>query len=722
MSGKVKLSFVRTACPQFYDLSLPHFQAPRDWTGHQLRVKILLHSHEDYQRLIDGVREKTACRYPGALVHVEAEFSQPRQVLDKFTGRETDREKLGIYMRASLPQSLQDRQAEIEAYLWSKLRPFASAGVSECEAAQFNRVRAVNTLCFRQVELPLDRPGIHLVVGDNGDWGHNSNGAGKSALLSLLRVGLYGSTTKGQHHDLLCRRGASPRKASYVKVLYQWRGQRYCVVRHRRPRPRLQIRENGRDVSIGNIPSGTQAEIERRCGLSENVFDHSVLVDQKLLQTAENFLYGTDKQKKELLDALLGTERFAQAAEAVRQGYDCWMAEAARTEGLAALLKEKQAFLTAQIRTLRKNPVEHKLMRERAWLEERLAAPTYQGLELRCDEIRLRIARAFREQAGTQAELKEVWHKLQYASTEYRDSHRTWRQQQQMRQGRCPLCLRPLDKRPSRGRIAILAARMKEAQGKQVKIQREAKRLEALADQQTRHLGQARSKERFLAEHARQFARLQDRLKWLRQREQNRPESVLLQQAQKRLRQMMDQSKMVKRSLEVLHGDAAFWNYCLSVFSREGIVNYIYAGLCRRLNAAASDYSRCLTDGVIQLVFSPQMMRKKGQTVNHFEVQVVNLQGGADRRDQSRGEEQLAALICVLALRAVGPRTNLLILDEPVEGLDRQNALRFAEGLKKLQRQIPVIFLATHNETVQAEFRDFDTLKVAKQNRIAQLV
>ncbi|MDE1971107.1 MAG: hypothetical protein KGI50_06070, partial [Patescibacteria group bacterium] len=148
---------------------------------------------------------------------------------------------------------------------------------------------------------------------------------------------------------------------------------------------------------------------------------------------------------------------------------------------------------------------------------------------------------------------------------------------------------------------------------------------------------------------------------------------------------------------------------------------FIYAGLCRSLNASAKFYSDVFTDGIIQLRFEPQTTRKSGKVVNEFQVRVFNTQGGENQNDQSRGEEQLAALMCVLCLRDVGPKSNLLILDEPVEGLDVENSISFARGLKKISDRIPTIFLATHNEYVKSEFRSANTIKIIKEKRISRI-
>ena len=190
---------------------------------------------------------------------------------------------------------------------------------------------------------------------------------------------------------------------------------------------------------------------------------------------------------------------------------------------------------------------------------------------------------------------------------------------------------------------------------------------------------------------------------------------------QKQIAEFQKRIVHFKAALEAICEHENFLEYCETVLSRKGLVNFLYEQVCGTLNQSARDYAEMFTGSVIQLRFSPITQRKSGEIVNEFSIEVVNTQGGESKTDQSRGEEQLAALMCVLCLRDIGPRSNLLILDEPTEGLDAVNSRRFADGLNGLQKKFPCILLATHNPDIKARFSEERQIRVVKKNRVAEV-
>jgi DNA repair exonuclease SbcCD ATPase subunit len=200
------------------------------------------------------------------------------------------------------------------------------------------------------------------------------------------------------------------------------------------------------------------------------------------------------------------------------------------------------------------------------------------------------------------------------------------------------------------------------------------------------------------------------------------PASSLLKKSRRRLVKVRQAIQIFRQAGRCLEGRLERLNFCEQVLSREGLVNYLYGSLCERLNPAAEKYSRMFCDGLLTLRFTPYTTRKDGRIVNEFDVQIVNVQGGEGRKDQSRGEEQIASLVCILALRSVGPSSNLLILDEPAEGLEPVNAARLAEGIERLSREIPVILLATHNESLKARFSGGESIRLEKRGGVSRIV
>ena len=69
--------------------------------------------------------------------------------------------------------------------------------------------------------------------------------------------------------------------------------------------------------------------------------------------------------------------------------------------------------------------------------------------------------------------------------------------------------------------------------------------------------------------------------------------------------------------------------------------------------------------------------------------------------DLSGGQQQMAALIKVLLAEP-----EILLLDEPTKGMDREHSRKFGELLRKLTDQGKTIFIVSHDLEFCAEYSD----------------
>jgi ABC-type multidrug transport system ATPase subunit len=63
-----------------------------------------------------------------------------------------------------------------------------------------------------------------------------------------------------------------------------------------------------------------------------------------------------------------------------------------------------------------------------------------------------------------------------------------------------------------------------------------------------------------------------------------------------------------------------------------------------------------------------------------------------------------------------------MILDEPGEGLDAQNAKVFAQGVKQVADRLGYVILTTHNPYVLSEFGHDDIVRVVKHKGVSRVV
>src|SRR5262249_20391699 len=101
---------------------------------------------------------------------------------------------------------------------------------------------------------------------------------------------------------------------------------------------------------------------------------------------------------------------------------------------------------------------------------------------------------------------------------------------------------------------------------------------------------------------------------------------------------------------------------------------------------------------------------------------VLNATGGEDIDAQSDGERALAGLIASFALREIAPRCNVLILDEPGNGLDPSSARQFAKALRELKAKFETIFVTSHNVHILQELQGENLIVVEKQNGVSRIV
>lgn len=720
------LHFIPTKTPRLYDLSLSNFRSPadRNYEGARIRVPVKVSdSSPNYYETIEKVRRENEKRFPGATILIIPRFEEAGAQETILRLSSTDEEKVRAYMKATLPTELFPERERIASYLTSALKKTSKAVTPRPTEVNFRTVTAKNCLSFEEVKLNLQFQGVKLILGRNDDWDGASNGSGKTGLCQLLRVGLYGETSKGQTHDRLIRKG-SPKDAT-CRVVVQYRnghGDSCTILRGRRP-SRLRYLVNGRERSSGiqgkSTGVSTQEAIEQSVGMTVQAFDHGIVIDQKLLQMANSFLTGTDKDRKELLGEFLHTERFQAASDILKRvqaGREREAQELADKIGLAERTVEE---IERELQKVKENVAYQQMVERLAEVIKKMNLLQYK--EGRLEEVqdsKVSVEGIFNTVRGELFNLEIKAEKTRVERNHLQD------QMSRMRAHigrRCPTCgtqmtkeLADLQTKQMVGRFDILT-RLLKAQTQEVK----GKLLEV-----------SQAEERQDAVNA---ALEEERAKWLRwqglRRQREAIEKELkespLKEMEEQLQQRLDAAAgaltCIKHALEGLQRETPMMEYCVRAFSRQGIVSYLFAQVTGPLNKAAEEYAEMFTGGVIQLRFSNKTELRSGEETDRFSVQVVNTQGGEERADQSRGEEQLAAFMCILALREIGPKANVLILDEPTEGLDPVNSRRFADGLEKLTDRIPGILLATHNELVKQRFRGHGALVVVKRDGVSRI-
>jgi DNA repair exonuclease SbcCD ATPase subunit len=280
-------------------------------------------------------------------------------------------------------------------------------------------------------------------------------------------------------------------------------------------------------------------------------------------------------------------------------------------------------------------------------------------------------------------------------------------------EGKCPQCRQPVTREwidaqseslletqvRLAERLQLRQGRLKVLEGKLKRLENRVLRLEERGDEEAAELSHLEVA----------FAQAEAGLRVVRQRQEAEQDRLV------RVKELEVAVKLHKSYRETLEDYRLFLNLCEGIFHRNGLPAFLVASLCPRLNQAAAVYSQAFTGGEICVRFALT-------TEQEVDVQVENQHGGRGVGDQSQGELRMASLVTAFALREVTSGTNILILDEPGEGLDAGNACAFAQGLKDVAGRFGSVWITTHNPNILAELSDVGRhLEVVKQGGISSI-
>jgi DNA repair exonuclease SbcCD ATPase subunit/DNA repair exonuclease SbcCD nuclease subunit len=688
--NEVSAERIPTGIPGWYDPSVPGYIRPASFkdTHYRFRVPITV----DPVKEMSEVRQRLEERYPGTILHLIPEFqsSAAPDTVD-LTGGDNALVKQYVE-KLTLPEHVTVEQ--VTDYLGQYL---SDAGMFGVQGLQFQAVRAENVLCFDKVHMELDQKGLTLVTGRNLDWKDGiSNGSGKSSLVSLPFLALFGRTFKDQVDDgWACQNNEDPAKVELFAGLPD--GRQLRIYRQRRP-GLLQVFVDDKEVSMGD-KHASQRMIEGLTNLTWDVLTNSVYIGQREIGS----LFGTEKERKELFNHLLGLSRYSTVNDKLRKialkrqlavmevESDVTTTEAALQEAGKGTADIEDALKQApQIDPADIKKAEYRISELEAQIRQYESDNAV--LDPQLDANQKRFEQYLFKQADADGKILGLQEQIQASSSV---------------EGQCALC---------GGKVSVAVVE-KYIHDLQMKVQK----LEVFSKTQGDFMKKNRTIRRALMEKysANNIAREKD----LR-------EVSLVKQAHVKLREMLEARTRLERLLAtkqqrraVLERELAihklahtacmeekqFVDICIAVTGRDGLPTYLCEVAAPQLNTAATRYSQCFTDGEVGLQFEI--------SGGDIDVEICNLHGGEYLKDQSAGEMRMVSLVAALAFRDVLVRHNILVLDEPSEGLDAANSAAFARGLNTVVDRFTHVIVITHSPYILANLEPDHRIEVTKQNR-----
>jgi DNA repair exonuclease SbcCD ATPase subunit len=411
-------------------------------------------------------------------------------------------------------------------------------------------------------------------------------------------------------------------------------------------------------------------------------------------QEIATVLSGTDKQRKELFSRFLRLDRFLTATEAVRKDLHKVEDKLAQVTQWHSELEEVIAALQESLKHFGRVPDIQEVQ------QEVLTANTY--LAKVQTELALAQQKAQKNGQSTQAARRlEVY----WAGKVSIIKERLWAAQQKLQTlpvsaSQCPTCLQPVTQawvtKASEEQHLRVGKLSRILANRQASLSKAERQFASTEKKEVRCYKRAMELSQRIPEVTAKIATLQALVNKAAERQQ--------------LQQQIEGKKQVQRrhkdAIAAYEGDQEMLQEALKVVSRNGLPSYLCTTACPMLNKASQEYSQLLTEGKIEV----QFLVNEGEV----DIQVVNHNGGDTITDQSQGEGRLAGLIAAFSLRRVFANYNLLILDEPGEGLDSHNAEVFARSLNQIAKQFGSLYITTHNPFILGNLKPSRHLEVVK--------
>lgn len=616
---------------------------------------------------------------------------------------------------------------------------------------------------FESFSLMIANRGLCYVAGVNNDSdAADSNGTGKTTIFRALTWCLWGETIDGDKADEVIREGA---KIAHVMTdVEDDDGQAWKVSRERhRGSPRLRL-YHGDGKAWDGPKDQIQQKINDIIGRDFKSFKSTVLYGQN--DTAHFADPRTqDAVRKDILHRILNTESL--------KGAHKWALEQARD------VEKKLEAARAKVKVAEAKAAEHDVDAIQAqhdeWEEERKAdvaakrdeavkhkervdalrekASTLDGLRAEADELLKRIAlneaKAATDEKAREAlrridgEIAKVSGEITRVDTETKLLQRAL---QQLDGEACPLCSSPLEGESAASHIEEMKARGVALASEAADLEESRAKLKALRAKHQAVADAARKAAVEAAQGRTQASALARRIVDAEVAEAQAAEALeaaktALASAKARAAEANPHAKALKeaktkvaayneeadkaRAEEVeLETEAAHINFWTRGFSGQGLPSFVLDEVMPYLTERTNAYLDTLADGDITMTFSTQRELKSSKGEMRDEIDISWVIEGMPGHKPSGGQLKkmtIATDLALMDLAATRARGNvdLLILDEVLDGLDREGRARVLILLQSLRARCNSIFVISHETDVAEVFEHVVT--TTKTNGVSVL-
>lgn len=667
----------------------------------------------------------------------------------KVSKKATDKQLLEAFLKA---KGVEVSEEVVEAGL-SCLQGTAAHG-SQAKEITFEAIKVRNFMSLGKAHLALHQPGsVIAVLGENLDAsGFESNGSGKSSLLpESIFWCLYGSTIRDIPVDRVVN-SVKKRNCS-VQLTLHVDGQDVVVTRYRKHEDHgnaLHLMVGGVDYTQGTNAL-TQARLDALIGMNLDAFNSIMAFSPDSL----NFVSATDASKKQILDSILHTERYVEAAAKAKQ-FVRTLTEQVSTlvteiQGINADIKAKTGHMVAleeqdleQTEKLKTHAKETKaklkqLNADIAHIETVQLAPLEEEIKSilnKAGQLKSTIpdmTELLDAQSKTNKNLRDVEHQLVEMGVQ--ESNLSTAIGKMMKQGgrECPSCKQIIDAQ----HVGKISAKMDRA------LTELKKQMEPL-EQQKLHLSEALANMNLSLRKGESIRQeVQDLTKKLESKQamKRRLESDIkdfkleIQGIESEIAPQVDYKRMIKgvaeeiKELQLQLGNATerqnevgvklvTFKLWVDWFGNKGIKSFMLDRVIPALTDYANEFADQLTDGDIRIEF------ESGSDGNDkFQINAINSEGSDIYGGNSSGERRRIDICVMFALfRLANEQTNInvLLLDEVFDTVDTTGLERIVTMVETLARDLELTIFVTSHTDLRKWLHE--SVTVVKKDRLATIL
>lgn len=536
------------------------------------------------------------------------------------------------------------------------------------------------------------------------------NGAGKSSVGEALVWVLYGETTDGRRADAVRRWGS--KGACSVTLELEINGSLVNVTRGRGPNF-LNLFIDGEQRN-GATTKETQSKLLSLVGLDVHSFKSVVFSPQG----SSTFLERTDAERKEILDQILGTERFKRAQEKVRKiSAECFEVVSeiehsvsstekvveALEESKQSLHEQKQAWedkRSTQLRELRQRLLPASEKRELEALVEASESALRDA-----EESNARLSDALDHYSSLEAAVEQAKRELEACvePAAPKEPGTTCGECGQEYLDRGEIIAKYVQEMKKWGdELDAARARRETLEDHYVTV------VEALArEEKPQFISTADIKNKAGAAHY----KIRNDNDLLQKMKELEAADYPIQDALENLDRQIDEQKLlIDKNLLLLSQERqkleslSFWD---RAFGPAGVKSLLFSEALPYINERASIYLSALSEAPVNISISSQSTTKSGTIQEKIDITVSYGNTPPDLKSKSGGETKRINLAILLALGDLArmysqSRINMRFFDEPFENLDPEGTQRVSALLKEID--VDTCFVVSHNADLQQEF------------------